>query len=609
MSGCLSKPAAESQGMCEVSTDCPSLDHLCDQGVCWGDPPDSSGFAAVLIPPADRPDLAPTELTQIAISSDGTIASLDFGRTVTFHGRIELGCGAQTMPPDPESGQEGCQPGTLIPAQVVIERASDFPGGPQYRRTILTNAEVNAEEDSFSIALPNDGAEYRVTVLPDEISLEAIASGGRQIQAPPFSALIRTDDDVDVLWEIGSPDQLKVIEGCIANSNGDGKAYASMRVTAFGHWTSFSKSTRASSVVPTDIDGCFSLAVPIDMQDEFDIVAKPGPGQTLPTIRLFDEYVRDPNIDDGSQEAYRIAPLLMPTMASPSEFHLPLRGRTGGGELEPIIGATVVLDTVFETPATEKRNVQVSFSAQAVSSSDPDLSGIAVVKLYAGDKVGSREYRVRVFPTSDAQHASIFDGVVSLGPGGPAVLDTVELGRRTPVSGVITNTLGQPLANTPLKFEPSQLLRGELTTPAERVILDNLQFASELTGETGEFLVWLDPTLLGLFARYDIALAPPDFSSAPRWVFSGVSVDAEPGEAVNLGELTLPPASYVRGTIRDSRGLVVPGAEIRWFRLPDDATCGDLPKAPSCEAPALPIGIWESDEAGEVIAVLPDPLD
>jgi len=71
----------------------------------------------------------------------------------------------------------------------------------------------------------------------------------------------------------------------------------------------------------------------------------------------------------------------------------------------------------------------------------------------------------------------------------------------------------------------------------------------------------------------------------------------------------LPPASYVRGTIRDQRGLVVPGAEIRWFRLPTDDTCGDLPKASSCVAPALPIGIWESDEAGEVIAVLPDPLD
>lgn len=606
LAGCLSKPAADGQAMCEVSTDCPSVNHLCDQGVCWGDPPDPRRFAAVLIPPADRSDLAPTELTQITIAPDGTIGGMDFGPTVTLHGRIELGCGSAKQIPNGDPAD--CEPNTLIPAQVLIERTSSFAGGPQFRRTVLTNIEASEEEDSFSISLPMDGAEYQVTVLPDEVSLESIASGGAQIQAPPFSTLVRSDSDIDVLWEIGSPDQLKKIEGCVISGVGNGTAFSGMRVSAIGKWTSFSKGTRASSLVSTDEEGCFSLSVPIDMQDEFDIVVKPGPGQTLPTIKLSDIYVRDPDIAAGEVIAHTITPLIMPDLDPPVEFQLALQGRTGGGELEPILGASVTFDTVFQISDTETRDIQVSFSAQTVSSALEGTPGIAFAKLYPARGTNILDYRVRVSPTADAEHAAIFDGLVPIGSGEETtMLPALELARRIPVSGTITNSFNQVLANTPIKVSPSQVMREELTTAAERALLDNLQFASELTGENGEFLVWLDPTLLGLFARYDIELAPSDFSSAPRWIFDGVSVDAAPGEAVNLGVLPLPPASYARGTIRDTQGLVVPGAEIRWYELSSNDDCAPPQKNQGCQRPARSLGIWESDDAGDVIAVLPDP--
>ncbi len=604
--GCIDSVDAEQNDMCRVASDCRSADHICDEGVCWGDPPDPSQFAAVLIPPADRSDLAPVELTQLSIAVDGTITGMQFGETILLHGRVELGCGEEPVSPKSDAPPT-CVEGTLIPAQITIERSASFKGGPTYRRTVLTNIEVGPEEDSFSIPLPKDGAEYRVTVVPDELSLESIAVGDAQIQAPPFSTLIRSNEDAQVRWELGTPEQLKEIQGCIVDTEGNGQRFQGMRVTALGKWTSLSKSTRASSIVTTDARGCFQLSVPIDMGDEFDIVVKPGPGITLPTLRLSGEYVRDPDPENPNRIPHVIAPLIMPNVSSPISVTVPLLGRSGGGNVDPISGATIMVDTVFEKPSAETRNVTINYVAQGVSNGIGEASpGIATIDLFPGTAANPRDYRIRVFSPADSEYASIFNGTVSVGNATLFSLDEIHLDRRIPVSGTITDAYNQPLPSTPLRVLPSSQLKSELTSPFERTILDNLQFPNELTTEDGEFLIWLDPELIGLFARYDFSVAPPDFSSAPRWVFHEISVDAEPGESVDLGTLPLPPASYARGSIRDSEGFVVPGAEIRWFQLPTDS-CEDI-SSTYCNSLAQPIGIWESDESGEVIAVLPDPV-
>jgi hypothetical protein len=134
--------------------------------------------------------------------------------------------------------------------------------------------------------------------------------------------------------------------------------------------------------------------------------------------------------------------------------------------------------------------------------------------------------------------------------------------------------------------------------------MDNLQVATEVTDENGEVLLWLDHELLGLEARYDFEVAPPDFSNAPRWTIEQVDVAvSRNGDGIDLGDLVLPRASYARGELRDTNGALVPGAEIRWFALPDAASCA----TGSCSIPARSVGIWESDENGTVVSVLPDP--
>lgn len=584
--------------MCESSSDCDSQGQVCDEGVCWGDPPNTATLAVVLIPPSDRPDLAPTELTDIQIFEDGTIAGMEFMPTVSLHGRIVLGCAKGQV--------DGCGPDALVAAQVIVERAASFEGGAEYRRSVLTNNEATTEEDSFSISLPSDGAEYRVTVIPDEVALEVLAAGNKAVQAPPYSTIFKADSDLEVLWELGTPDQLKSIEGCITNATGNGSSYAGMHVSAVGRWTALSKPERASSVVLTDAQGCYSLSVPIAMTDRFDILAKPGPGAVLPTLRLAGEVVPDPPEGDV-QVSHFIAPLIMPNAANPVTFKLPIRGLSGGGTVEPVSGATVAFETQFKLPVFETRDIRVTFSAQAVSNgvgeSEP---GVALVELYPGSSELNREYMVRVIAPPESEYASNFGRPVPVGTGeGAPVLDSLELDRRVAVSGTFKTSQGEPLAGTPLTVRPSPLVRWELEQMDQQLI-DNLQFASDITEENGEFLLWLDRELLGLVARYDFELAPPNFSSSPRWTFESVTVTTERvGDAVDLGNLVLPKASYVRGDVRDPSGLLVTGAEVRWYALPTREIC-NLTSAP-CDPPARLLGIWESNESGQVIAVLPDP--
>ncbi len=601
IAGCLDAAASGSQSMCEVASDCNGA-QICDDGVCWGDPPDSSLFAAVIIPPADRPDLAPTEITNIGIAPDGTIQGLELGPTVLVHGRVELGCDTRS--------EDVCDDNLLVPAQITIERAAAFVGGPNYRRTVLTNIEANAEEDSFSVRLPKDGAEYRVTVTPDETSLDSLASGATQIQAPPFSTTIRTDDDLEVVWELGRPDQLKAIEGCITSAAGNGSNFSGMHVSALGRWTTLSALTRASSIVTTDNDGCFSLSVPINMLDEFDIIAKPGPGTTLPTLRLAGEYVRDPD-PKSPNVAHQLEPLRMPNAANPVTFKLPLMGLASGGALEPISGATIQFETTFEKSSEEERDVRVRFLAQVTSNGiGEEEPGIATVTLYPGNIDVNRTYQVRVLTPPDSEFASSFDAEIEVGTGeGAPVLTSLDLQRRVAVTGTITRDDDSPLVDTPISVRPSPLLRQALGGAEDRNILDNLQFPSELTGESGDFLLWLDPTLLGLMARYDFEVAPSDFSAAPRWTFSNVNVGADEGSltAIDFGAMRLPPASYARGEIRDPQGQLLPGAEIRWFQVPTEDSCEQVGLLEGCGISARLVGIWESDESGQVVAVLPDP--
>ena len=52
--------------MCARSSECDPGER-CDEGICWGNPPDRQ-FAAMLLPPVDGPaELAPTQITGMPV--------------------------------------------------------------------------------------------------------------------------------------------------------------------------------------------------------------------------------------------------------------------------------------------------------------------------------------------------------------------------------------------------------------------------------------------------------------------------------------------------------------------------------------------------------------
>lgn len=601
LTGCLDPAATDlPPPMCEIDTDC---DHaqgeICDQGICWGDPPDSITFAAILVPPADRADLAPVELASLDIARDGTISGLGFTPTVTISGRVILAC--------IDDQTEGCGDDHPVRAQIVAERPGSFPGAPRYRRRVMSRSDTREGEPSFSLELPADGAEYRVTILPDDdLSLES--GQGAAAQAPPLSVTITADRDREVTWVLGDPDRLKTITGCVQNSLGIGTPFAGMHVSAHGRWTADAKLERASAVVLANGDGCFELRVPSEMLDTFDILAQPAPSSTLPTLRLAGEVVPDPS-EEMPVVVHELAPLVMPNTPNPTRFQLAVRGLGSGGTPTPISGAELRFTTTFEPPHEEPRDLSITFTARAVTGGlGAEQPGVAEVLLYPGQFDRNRLYSVRVVPPTESEFSARFDLEVAVGTGENApVLEAIELERRLAVSGTFVTAEGEPLVGAPLDVRLSPVVKWALTDPSLLQVVENLQFASDTTDGDGGFFVWLDRRLVGVDAVYDFELAPPASSAAPRWTFEAVDLPASQG-SLELPPLALPEVSYARGTVSDAAGTPVPGAELRLYELPSGELCDRAPSTLAiCDPPAKLRGIREADAAGQVTAILPDP--
>ena len=592
--------------MCEDTSDCDSAHgEVCAEGVCWGDPPEGITFAAVLVPPDDRTDLPVAVIPALSIADDGTIVGLDFPPAITVSGRVLLACPDIEVDPDP---MYDCGPERSVGAQITIESNSPFVGGPVLSRTVVAAGAVGPDEDAFSFLLPRDpAAEYRITITPDDAAGGANMAPGEV--APPRQLTITADADSDVEWVLGDPADLKTIRGCVQNVVGDGTPYAGMQVQALGRWTPLSLQTSASSRSYTDDDGCFTLRVPIKMLDEFDIVVQPAPEAILPTLRLKGEFVRDP-VEGELVEHVIDPPLVMPSAPAPTTFRLPVEALGSAGGQEPVPGAAVRLTTVFPLPDTEVRDVEVTFSAEAVTTSlDTSEPGVAELELYPGDEE-NRVYAVQVVPPPDSQFQSAFALEVPVGVGGSGqVLQPVTLSRRAALTGTALTSAGDPVASAPVEASASSSLRLMVESDEAEAILSQLQFPTATTDDSGAFLVWVDRELAGENATYDVDVSPAPFSSAaPSWTFEDIEIPPI-GESLDLGELVLPPASYARGLVRDRRGDPVVGAELRLYQLGADDYCARVLEIgdADCEPPAHLRGIWPSDEAGAVRVVLPDP--
>jgi hypothetical protein len=598
---CIEMPD-EREPMCVTEDDC---DHpsgeICAEGVCYGDPPSGVRFAAILVPPDYRSDLAVTELPELSISRDGTISRLGFAPAIEIAGRVLLAC---TPPED-----DGCGPDASIGAQITIERASTIEGGPTWTRQVTATAGVVPGTAAFRFKLPRDGATYLVTIVPAEPEGEdeLDAPPSPATLAPPRQLSIVADGSQTVEWYLGEPADLKHLTGCIENVGGSGGPYAGMRVSALGRWDAARPLERASSLAFADGSGCFDLVVPVAMLDTFDVIASAAPGDTMPTLRLFDEVVPD------AEAVHAITPVLqMPNAVNPIGVALPVLATGTGGGSEPVPAADVRFATTFSMPSQPgdgDRRVEVRFEAQAVTSGvDADAPGVAELLLYPGQGGLSRAYDVTVVPPAGVEVAAIWDGRISIGAsGGP--LEPLLLTRRVGLLGTVTTVDGTPIAGAPVEVKLSTVFRWDIDDEALIAAAEAVPLASTTTGEQGEVFMWLDRRLLDATAYYDVEIKPASFDG-PRWSFDGLRLPRNK-QSYDLGRLGLPEASYARGAVVDPAGSPVPAAELRLYQIAGEQLCeraleyGIEPDA--CPPPAMLRGAFVADERGVVRPVLPSP--
>lgn len=596
LAGCIDVlgPPGGAEPMCEVTSDCNvAAGQVCDQGICWGDPPEDIRFAAILVPPADRPDLVRTELPDLSIADDGAVAGLDFVAPKTLSGQVRITC--------LDSSQ--CDPTASVSARITAKRRSRIPGGPTYSRTVVAQAGVR-EGPAFTLRLPLTGTDdppYEITITPDDVELEGGASAASL--APPIRFSLSVTNDVsDLDWVLGNPEELKVIKGRVVDAANRG--LAGMEVWALGRWTALGQPERASSIATTDAEGQFVLRIPTAMLDVYDLIVKPAPGTVAPSLRKLGVIIPDPQV---GEDYIALEDLRMPSYAEAVPYVIPVRGFDGSGELKPVAGAEVRLTTVLLDDA----GVLATYGATAFT----DAEGHARFDLIPGGGQQNRVYVARVLPPAGAKHASLFGAEISVGlanQDGDSWLPTLQLGDRVAVTGTVVDAGGHVVPGATVSASASVGFLLQLSADS-RATLDDLQLPSATSDERGVFMFWIDPALVGLEAVYDLEIAPPTGSQAPRWSVRAIgAAQSTSGAPIDLGDVWLPPASYARGPVRAPDGPAVPAAEVRLYEVsPEAATSCAGVTGPfgetECEYPVILRGLWQSRADGQVWMALPDP--
>jgi len=600
--GCVQQPSGEMAPQCEVTADCDVADgEICDEGICWGGPPESVSFAAILAPPDGREDLALTEIPLLPIATDGTIDVFEFGPSIVISGRVILACMDGDVP-------AGCGPARSIAARLTFERASRIPGGPTFKHSVEASAGVGpTDAPAFRVRLPalEPGERYDISVAPSVVTNAEMANPA-ELAPPARFTLDSASDTANLVYAVGSPSALKRIEGRVRTEFSEpGNGVAGMQVQARGKWAADQPVTRASNLATTRDDGTFVLWVPLAMEDSFEIVARPTGTLVAPSLTRSDVMVADPLMPG---EVAVLPDFVIPPVPNPAPFVVTVAGTSPSGEETQVAGAQVVATTAVPSAASDPLSV-ATYTVEGTTSSE----GTVELLLYpGGSNEDTREYTVRVIPPQNSLSAALYARTVEVAgvpTSGRGFLQKIVLQPRVAVSGMVVAADGSAIADTSVTVSASPLFRDTLA-PEEQQVLDGLAYPSALSSGDGGFVVWVDPVVDASPAVYDLELVPPADAGAPRWSQDAVPADsAGPGAPINLGEIELPPALWARGLVQ-AAGQAVPGAEVRVFEIPAGDLCAQLGYADSgCTPRAKLRGIWRSDEDGRAVLVLPDADD
>ena len=569
LGACVSVPSEEAP-MCAATADC---DHesgeICDDGICWGNPP-AGTFSAIVSPPASRTNLVSQELPGVFINPDGWIDQLRLEKPLVY--TAQLACQAPMI----------CD-ASMLDATIAVTRPSTFPGGPGFRSVIKTN-----DGEQFVIAVPAggdyDSTTYTITIIPEGRDQIGSATTPAQLLPPLRTQLTIDSSATGKVIELGGTG-LPTISGVVRDSAG--QAQANYRVVALGRWDYASAPTEVSTVDFTGSDGTFNIQLSGGLTPKVELVAKPIVSTTRPTLRY---------VAEVAQTGLQNLALQWPAgVGAPRELAIPVKAVGGNGEIKDVPGARVVVSS---------KVAAANGVATYVVDATTDDSGVARLAVLDGPAFADG-YRISIIPPAGSTAGVMYDqpfGIVQPIP-------PKQLENRIALRGVVT-LHGEPVKDMSITARPSLRFVWSLQDTAQ-AFLTAIPPPTAITPESGEFVVWVDPTFAGTWGHYDLVLEAASGSRAPNAVISTLEVPRVTNQtSVQLGVYELPDPAYVRSKIVDDKGNQLEGAELKLFASQDFATlCGEVAYPPAnCTAVATTatlVARGASDGDGEVRLTLP----
>ncbi len=573
--GCLAVPGAKRK-QCSDSSDCETvLGEVCEENACYGGPP-AGAFGIIVSPPADRSDLGAVEREISALPGDGQVGILSLEPSVRITGRVEAFCVAPLI----------CQ-GASIAATIAITRPPMFRGGPGFKTVVTSREGMPKGEASFTALVPrahNGDPNYVVTIVPESSGNgdRPLASGATSAaeQAPPLRMMLDASANGDLGRIVLGSERSVVLSGTL--SDAASQALGNYRVVALGRLDSGGPLTEVSTV-DYSTTGVFSVIVADGALEPLAIEARPYDA-TLPKLYLYGLAARS--------ASYAIAQ--PPGLGSPVAVSFGVEGLSGDGQVKSVGGAHVSVSGVYAQPVGNEMRAVVA--VDATSSSD----GAVQLSLLNGAAFAN-SYKMRVIPPAGSELGVIYDEVLSLSRGTP-----VRLPRRVAMRGRVVDGTGQPVSKISVTARPSLRFMWSLDEAARNFVAE-IPPASAVTGNAGDFVLWVDSYIAATWARYDLEFEAPSGSDAANWVRSDVEVPRTQQTAVAMGDVVMPDSALLRGTLTDSGEQPVVGGDLAIYQIPVDSSLCQLVLFPpsNCEIPARRLGKGTSDPRGIAKLALP----
>ena len=591
LAGCLSVPTQQKPA-CKSNSDC-ATGEVCDVGVCYGNPP-AGMFAAALGPPSDRSDVVPTELPVLTIPQQGWLGDLVINQPVTFAGRVQAFCMAPLACTD-----------TSLPATVTVTRAASFPGGPGFHAVVDAKDGVAAGDTSFMLALPRTqdaDADYLVTIMPDGRGATPPNNGSTSPAelAPPVHMHLRATTDLPAMTiTLGAADS-PVLTGALTDAANH--PLANYRVVALGRWEPNAVPTEVSTVDYTGTTGSYSITLASGIVGNVEIVATPyDPSVVLPSLHL-------PSVSPTSANKPLAAPA---TLGSPRPVQIAIKGVSGSGEIAPVAGARVVVHAAYAPSIAGATRADLEADVTTDNAGNADLT-LLDGQAFAGG------YTLTVIPPIGSTLGVIYNQMWTFGqtdsvcgmqtcPSGTSC-SCIGLPARIAVRGTLKDTAGFPIANASVTATPSLRFAWSLA-PGDQDFLTQIPAATSTTPDSGDFVVWVDPYLAGVWGHYDLSIEPASGADTPLWSVPDIEIPRAGQPVLTLGDVTVPDAANIHGRITDPTGTPVEGGELRVFSLGvDQSLCTQVSYPPTgCVIPAQLVGHGASDSLGVVRLTLPRP--